>query len=110
MQAILENVIFVHQEDSNWPLADGQTLKRNFDDIFAATKYTKVSQAMLFIHLATEMCMSGEDVSDAWDQQQSGQQHSETECLVSVCVAMDHATCFSMCALSVSQQQLDAAS
>ena len=42
MQAILENVIFVHQEDSNWPLADGQTLKRNFDDIFAATKYTKV--------------------------------------------------------------------
>ena len=41
-QAILENVIFVHQEDSNWPLADGQTLKRNFDDIFAATKYTKV--------------------------------------------------------------------
>lgn len=42
IQAILENVIFVHQEDSNWPLADGQTLKRNFDDIFSATKYTKV--------------------------------------------------------------------
>jgi len=44
-QAILENVIFVHQEDSNWPLADGQTLKRKFDDIFAATKYTKVRAA-----------------------------------------------------------------
>ena len=42
MQAILENVIFVHQEDSNWPLAEGQTLKKKFDDIFAATKYTKV--------------------------------------------------------------------
>jgi hypothetical protein len=41
-QAILENVIFVHQEDSNWPLAEGQVLKRKFDDIFAATKYTKV--------------------------------------------------------------------
>ena len=41
-QAILENVIFVHQEESNWPLADGATLKRHFDDIFAATKYTKV--------------------------------------------------------------------
>lgn len=41
-QAILENVIFVHQEDSNWPLSDGQTLKKKFDDIFAATKYTKV--------------------------------------------------------------------
>ena len=23
-QAILENVIFVHQEDSNWPLAEGK--------------------------------------------------------------------------------------
>ena len=43
MQAILENVIFVHQEDSNWPLSDGQTLKKKFDDIFAATKYTKVA-------------------------------------------------------------------
>ena len=42
MQAILENVIFVHQEDSNWPLAEGQVLKKKFDDIFAATKYTKV--------------------------------------------------------------------
>lgn len=41
-KAILENVIFVHQEDSNWPLAEGQVLKKKFDDIFAATKYTKV--------------------------------------------------------------------
>jgi DNA repair exonuclease SbcCD ATPase subunit len=79
-KAVLENVIFVHQEDSNWPLAEGQVggwdpaqtcispsppsllcqhnttphhttppllvssqvLKKKFDDIFAATKYTKV--------------------------------------------------------------------
>lgn len=40
-KAILENVIFVHQEDSNWPLAEGSVLKTRFDDIFAATKYTK---------------------------------------------------------------------
>ncbi len=39
---MLENVIFVHQEDSNWPLAEGLVLKRKFDDIFSATKYTKV--------------------------------------------------------------------
>lgn len=43
VQAVLENVIFVHQEDSNWPLAEGLVLKRKFDDIFSATKYTKVS-------------------------------------------------------------------
>ncbi len=42
-QAVLENVIFVHQEESNWPLAEGKVLKEKFDDIFAATKYTKVT-------------------------------------------------------------------
>jgi DNA repair protein RAD50 len=38
---VLEYVIFVHQEESNWPLAEGRALKERFDDIFAATKYTK---------------------------------------------------------------------
>jgi DNA repair protein RAD50 len=42
LQAVLDNVIFAHQEDSLWPLADGASIKRKFDDIFAATKYTKV--------------------------------------------------------------------
>ncbi len=44
MQAVLENVIFVHQEESNWPLSDTQTLKKKFDEIFSVEKYTKVSQ------------------------------------------------------------------
>ncbi|CAF4064452.1 unnamed protein product, partial [Rotaria sordida] len=39
--AILENVIFCHQEESNWPLSEGKQLKTKFDDIFAATKYMK---------------------------------------------------------------------
>lgn len=39
--AILENVIFCHQEDSNWPLSEPSVLKKKFDDIFSATKYTK---------------------------------------------------------------------
>jgi len=39
--AVLENVTFVHQEDSLWPLGDAKTLKVKFDDIFAATRYTK---------------------------------------------------------------------
>ena len=42
LQAIMENVIFVHQEESNWPLSEGAILKKKFDDIFSATKYTKV--------------------------------------------------------------------
>lgn len=35
-------MIFVHQEDANWPLAEPKILKERFDDVFAATKYTKV--------------------------------------------------------------------
>lgn len=39
-KAILENVVFCHQEDSNWPLEDdGAKLKKRFDDIFAASRY-----------------------------------------------------------------------
>ena len=41
-KSILENVIFCHQEESNWPLMDSRLLKQKFDDIFAATQYTKV--------------------------------------------------------------------
>ncbi|OCB89866.1 hypothetical protein A7U60_g2895 [Sanghuangporus baumii] len=40
-KAVLDNVIFCHQEDSYWPLAEPAALKKKFDDIFEATKYTK---------------------------------------------------------------------
>jgi DNA repair protein RAD50 len=40
-KAILDNVIFCHQEDSLWPLSDATTLKKKFDEIFEALKYTK---------------------------------------------------------------------
>lgn len=45
-KAIIESVIFAHQEDANWPLADSSTLKKKFDDIFAATRYTKALEAI----------------------------------------------------------------
>ena len=38
-KAVLENVIFCHQEDSYWPLSEPASLKKKFDDIFEATKY-----------------------------------------------------------------------
>ncbi|RUS82217.1 hypothetical protein EGW08_010031 [Elysia chlorotica] len=41
-KAVLENVIFCHQEDSSWPLSEGKALKEKFDAIFASTRYTKV--------------------------------------------------------------------
>lgn len=41
-KAILENVIFVHQDEANWPLQDPSTLKKKFDDIFSATRYLSI--------------------------------------------------------------------
>ena len=40
-KAILDNVIFCHQEDSAWPLDEGQKLKLKFDAIFGTTEYNK---------------------------------------------------------------------
>lgn len=37
-RAILDNVIFCHQEEANWPLSEPSILKKKFDDIFASTK------------------------------------------------------------------------
>eukprot|EP00466_Bigelowiella_natans_P016240 jgi/Bigna1/39369/e_gw1.31.95.1 len=45
-KAVLENVVFCHQEDSNWPLSDSKTLKSKFDDIFAATRYDTNTEEM----------------------------------------------------------------
>lgn len=39
-KAIIENVVFCHQEESLWPLANGGDLKKKFDAIFEAVKYT----------------------------------------------------------------------
>lgn len=36
----------MHQEESNWPLSEYQVLKKKFDDIFAATKYTKALEVL----------------------------------------------------------------
>lgn len=40
-QAILDSVIFCHQDESLWPMSEPGVLKKKFDEIFAAMKYTK---------------------------------------------------------------------
>ncbi|KAK7814120.1 dna repair protein rad50, partial [Quercus suber] len=50
IDAVLENVIFVHQDEANWPLQDPSTLKKKFDDIFSATRYTKALEVIKKLH------------------------------------------------------------
>ena len=40
-KAVLENVIFCHQDESLWPMSEPLQLKKKFDEIFEALKYTK---------------------------------------------------------------------
>ncbi|KVH90979.1 DNA repair protein Rad50 [Cynara cardunculus var. scolymus] len=63
-KAILENVIFVHQDEANWPLQDSSTLKKKFDDIFSATRYTKALEIIKKLHKdqAQEIKLSQKDL------------------------------------------------
>ncbi|XP_006462486.1 hypothetical protein AGABI2DRAFT_206829, partial [Agaricus bisporus var. bisporus H97] len=40
-KAVLDNVIFCHQEESYWPFSEPSNLKKKFDEIFEATRYAK---------------------------------------------------------------------
>ena len=40
-RSILDNVIFCHQDESLWPMSEPSVLKKKFDEIFEAMKYTK---------------------------------------------------------------------
>ena len=40
-KAVLDSVIFCHQDDSLWPMSEPTALKKKFDHIFEALKYTK---------------------------------------------------------------------
>lgn len=46
-KAILNNVIFCHQEDSYWPLEEPKKLKERFDSIFDSVKYNKCVEKVL---------------------------------------------------------------
>jgi DNA repair protein RAD50 len=45
--AVLESVIFCHQEESDWPMQDGAMVKKKFDDIFDSTRYSKALEAIM---------------------------------------------------------------
>lgn len=61
-KAVLENVIFVHQDEANWPLQDPSTLKKKFDDIFSATRYSLDPEGFFFLFACVKVivCFSDE--------------------------------------------------
>ncbi|PSR94519.1 AAA domain-domain-containing protein [Coniella lustricola] len=47
--AILDSVIFCHQDESLWPMSEPSSLKRKFDEIFEAQKYTKAIEQLKIV-------------------------------------------------------------
>ncbi|KAJ8276245.1 hypothetical protein COCON_G00079970 [Conger conger] len=58
-KAVLNHVIFCHQEESNWPLSEGKALKQKFDDIFSATRYIKVLETLRQLRLKQANTVKG---------------------------------------------------
>ncbi|XP_052545763.1 DNA repair protein RAD50 isoform X1 [Tympanuchus pallidicinctus] len=54
-KSVLNNVIFCHQEESNWPLSEGKALKQKFDEIFSATRYIKALETLRQVRLKQGM-------------------------------------------------------
>lgn len=52
-KAIINNVIFCHQEDSSWPLDEGKKLKEKFDAIFGTTEYNKAIDKVIKLRKKT---------------------------------------------------------
>lgn len=68
-KAVLDHVIFVHQEDSNWPLSEGRVLKTRFDEIFAATKYIKAMDVLRKIRLEKAHLVKEKDIEKKFLEQ-----------------------------------------
>lgn len=45
-KAIINNVLFCHQEDANWPLGTDQEVMSRFDQIFGTTEYNNALEKM----------------------------------------------------------------
>ncbi|EAN32440.2 AAA domain protein [Theileria parva strain Muguga] len=45
-KALLDNVIFCHQDENNWPLDDPSKIKSRFDDLLETSRYTKALQSI----------------------------------------------------------------
>ena len=87
---ILQNVIFCHQEDSFWPISDSAILKKRFDDIFAATKYTKALDTIKALRkkLTEELRLKNKDLTnESTNRQRSQKIERELQELNTVCKA-----------------------
>ena len=95
-RAVLDNVIFCHQDESLWPMSDSSTLKKKFDEIFEAQKYTKAienikvmrkqyMEELKNLKVTEQACKANKDRADrvSYSSNDAGSQMSLTSLQVS---------------------------
>lgn len=63
--AILESVIFCHQDESLWPMSEPSKLKVKFDEIFEAQKYTKAIDVIVKLRKTHQGNLNGLVIHEA---------------------------------------------
>ncbi|KAL9600948.1 MAG: hypothetical protein Q9219_002883 [cf. Caloplaca sp. 3 TL-2023] len=85
-RAVLDNVIFCHQDESLWPMSEPSLLKKKFDEIFEAQKYTKAIEnikkvrkdyvdELKQLHIREQNCKANKDRADRASQQSRALSH-----------------------------------
>ena len=73
-KAILEFVVFCHQDESLWPMSEPSVLKKRFDEIFEAMKYTKAIDNLKVIrkkHGEKLRSLKDEELRDKTDKERA---------------------------------------
>jgi DNA repair protein RAD50 len=67
--AVLDNVIFCHQDESLWPMNTPEALKKKFDEIFEALKYTAAVKNINDVKKAQQSLLAGYKIRHDMEKQ-----------------------------------------
>jgi len=77
--AVLQNVIFCHQEESNWILGEPKVLKEKFDAIFASTRYSKALEQVKKTQTELKSTIKDKERDEAEEKQLKKHAHETTQ-------------------------------
>lgn len=68
----MAHVILCHQDESNWPLGDGASLKKKFDEIFEADRYARALEELRSVRKTEKAAQSEAEVHVATLRERRG--------------------------------------
>ncbi|KAI0109105.1 AAA domain-containing protein [Nemania sp. FL0031] len=90
--AVLDAVIFCHQEESLWPMSEPAPLKKRFDEIFEAMKYTKAIENLKLVRKrqGEELAKyKAKEIDDKRDKDRAAENEARSEQLQAEIAVLD---------------------